>query len=141
MLLTALLLLLSPNANAMLLGNKTVASGLSMGSTVHTQGVNIDAYSGVSFQAVWTGAGSPVGNFTLEVSNDNVLPVESGGDEAANVTHWTTVGGSSTAISGDGDLSYNLSQTHYRWARVTYTRTGGTDSLNVEAAFKKESFR
>lgn len=139
-LLVFLLLIFAVKANALEFKSKKVLSSGSMGATVSSNGIDIGRYSSASFQAVWSGGGSPVGTFTLEVSNDDVQP-SSSGDEAANVTNWTTYGNSSIAISGDGDLGYNLDGIGYRWARVKYTRTSGTATVNIQSISKMENYK
>lgn len=76
-----------------------------------------------SIQAVWTG--SPTGNLSIQISNDNI--------------NWSTYTGSSTAVSGAGNFMWNLLTTPYPWVRVIYTASGGTGSLNISVNGKGPS--
>jgi hypothetical protein len=130
----------SAQAFALSFATRKVADAVSMGASFTTNGIDISKADIVSFQAVWSGGGTPVGTFTLEVSNDDVQTV-SGSNEAANVTNWTTYSNSSIAISGDGDLGYNASGVGYRWARLRYVRSSGTGTINIQAIAKSENYK
>jgi hypothetical protein len=102
---------------------KIITAG-SLGASVNSSGVDIGSSQMGSLQAVWAGGGSPVGTFTLEVSDDEV-------DAVASVTNWSTYPGSSIAINSDGDLTYSIADIGYRWARLAYARTSGTATINA----------
>lgn len=76
-----------------------------------------------SIQLVWTGS-APTGTFTVECSNDISHDVN-GGD----VTNWTTITGSSEAITTSGSFLYNFAPLCWYWVRVVYTRVSGTGTL------------
>lgn len=134
------LMAFSLDAHALRFESKKLLDAGSMGATVNSNGMDVSGASLFSCQAVWTGGGSPVGTFTVEVSNDDVQKSTSGND-SANVTNWTTYGNSSIAISGDGDLGYNIDGLAYRWARIKYTRTSGTATLNIHCITKSENLK
>lgn len=75
-----------------------------------------------SVSAQWTGA--PMGTLKLQVSNDIV-------ELAASVVNWSDFSGSSIAVNGAGDVTYNLANAGYRWTRIVYTKTSGTGTLNA----------
>jgi hypothetical protein len=78
-------------------------------------------------QAVFTG--SPVGTLTLEATLFNY--------KSTTVTAvWTTITGSSVAVTAAGDEMYNLTQLPYKAVRLRYTKTSGTGTLNVLAGGK-----
>lgn len=124
-----LLVFLYAPAHAEFAYNKKIYDAASMGATVNSSGVDVSGAFLGSVQAVWSGGGSPVGTFTLEVSNDEVsLP--------SSVVNWSTYAGSAVAIAADGDLTYNVANLGYRFVRVKYTRTSGTATLNAQLIYK-----
>lgn len=81
---------------------------------------------GYTIQLTWTG--SVTGTFTVQASND--VGAEASDGTITGVTHWTTLSGSSNAITNAGTLMYNVNLAFYRWVRIVYTAsTGGTASL------------
>jgi hypothetical protein len=110
---------------------KQVSSAQSMGASFVTSGIDLSQALHASFQGVWSGGGAPNGTFTVEVSNDNVA-------DPADVTNWTTYGGSSISITSDGDLGYSVPSVGYRFARVRYVRTSGTGTFNMQAVVKRD---
>ena len=74
----------------------------------------------IAIQAVYTG--SPVGDLTLEASNDKVT--------------WTTVANSTVAVSGASSAMWNIQNCGYSWLRLVYTRTSGTGSLTARNSSK-----
>lgn len=79
----------------------------------------------ITIQAVWTG--TPVGDFTLQISNDV------GTDQfGAGVTHWTTYTGSTQAAGGaSGDFVWNVDNYPAKWIRLKYTHSSSTGTLNA----------
>lgn len=112
----------------MLQVNSPLFTNVSMGSTVHSDPIPIRSEPLYAIQLYWT-AGSPVGNFTIEVSCD---PFSSTNNIVVGApTHWTTLANSSSAAGGAaGDLLYNVNLASYNWFRVTYTRSSDTGTLN-----------
>ena len=99
-------------------------------ATVVSNGVDMNQMFGGSVQAVFTG--SPVGTFTIEISNDvQVVPAGGGANLASGVTTWTTYTGSSQAISAAGDYCWILADSNYRFLRLKYTKTSGTGSVTA----------
>jgi len=135
-LLIIILAFSSITANAMTFATTKIADNASMGASLNSNGVDVGSAQNISFQAVWSGGGSPVGTFTLEVSNDDVQRGLT--NPSSNVVNWTTYSNSAIPISADGDLGYNLENIGYRWARIKYTRTSGTATLNIQAVAKSE---
>jgi hypothetical protein len=75
-----------------------------------------------SIHAIWTG--SPVGTLIVQISGDMVA-------DQSLVTNWSDFSGSSIAINGASDVMYNMPNAGYRWARLKYTKTSGTGTLNA----------
>lgn len=112
-----------------------VITNASMTTTTHSIGIEINQAFAFSIQAVWTGA--PVGNFTIEVSND-IVPLAAitgnpvGPDPAANVVNWSTYTGSSVPAGGaPGNWTWISQLGPYKWVRLAYTSTSGTGTLNA----------
>jgi hypothetical protein len=108
---------------------KVITDGDMSGATVVSYGIDLQQLQLASFQAIWTG--SPVGNFTLECSND-IAQVSPGVDPSLNVTNWSTYTGSTVAAGGGaGDVMYNVLDAGFRWVRLKYTKTSGTGTVNA----------
>lgn len=110
---------------------KIITAGDMSQATVASFGMHVDQGVNWTIQAIWTGV--PVGNFTIQVSNDIVAvnPVSTG-DPAINVVNWTTYTGSSTAAGGaPGDFAWIAQNAGYQWVRLLYTRTSGTGTVNA----------
>lgn len=74
------------------------------------------------FHAVYTGASSPVGTLTVEVSIDG--------------NTWETLTDSSVAVSAAGSHMYNVDKAAYLLARIKYTFTSGSGDMTIYAALK-----
>ena len=77
----------------------------------------------VGIQIIFSGS-SPTGTFTLQASIDG--------------STWTTISGSSIAVSADGDVFYSISDMTYPYVRVNYVRTSGTATVNIYT-YKRET--
>lgn len=85
-----------------------------------------------SIQLVFSGT-TIDGSFKLQASND--LGDSSAVSEAtvqANITNWTDIADTPTAVSASGDLMCNLEELGFRWIRVVWTP--GTTVGNLTAA-------
>lgn len=99
---------------------KTIISSASMTGNITSSVVDVtqDFFAGI--QAVYTG--SPVGAIELQCSNDQ--------------TTWTSITGSSNAVSGASNTYWNIKDISFPYLRVVYTFTSGTGSLTVKALVK-----
>lgn len=70
--------------------------------------------------AVWTG--TPVGTLKLQASIDNVTYID--------------ITGSPTPVSGPGNFMWNVEVCAYQFARMVYTATSGTGTLNAKTTIK-----
>lgn len=100
------------------------------GASCISSGIDLQQIGTLSLQAVYTGA--PVGTLKVQVSADNVQPSQTA-NPTANVVNWTDYTGSSVAISAAGNTLYNMTFAGYRWARLVYTKTSGTGTINATA--------
>lgn len=67
-----------------------------------------------------TSASTLTGDLVLQASNDG--------------TNWIAI--TTTAISGNGSSAFTLTNTAYRYARLTWTRSGGSGTLNATFSAK-----
>jgi hypothetical protein len=82
---------------------------------------NILAYRSFSLHAEWTGV--PVGDFQLQVSNDG--------------SNWFDQGSSVAAGGGADEAMFSEQFSPWAYARLDYTSTSGTGTLNVFALAKE----
>lgn len=122
-------------------GPVQLANAASMGASINSKGMELFQGFVYSIQAIWTGA-SAAGTIKIQVSNDNVPPVQysSMGDDASNpsarVINWIDYPATDQTISGPGQFMWNFSDTGYAWVRVVFTRASGTGSLTINAWIK-----
>ncbi len=98
------------------------ASSISLGANYTGTAIDMNVMALVSFVAVISSSSSPVGTLTLQVSNDN--------------SNWVT-SGTTASVSADGNLLLNLGSSASRYARLIYTRTSGSATLNVAVHAKE----
>lgn len=104
-----------------------------MGGDVTSSNIYLDQIFTCSIQAVWTG--TPTGTIKVQVSND-VGPTPEYNPNGT-ITTWTDVTGSSQSIAGAaGNFWWNLNDIGARWARLVYTRTSGTGTLDARQNIK-----
>lgn len=85
-----------------------------MGSTF-TSNPRVVQGSNFSIQVVYTG--TPNGSIKLQVSNDEL--------------NWEDLPSTTAAITTAGATLFNVSNAHYGFVRVIYTRTSSTGSLDA----------
>ncbi len=100
---------------------KVVDAG-SMAASISSDGIDLQGMGKYSFHAVYTG--SPNGTLKIQISNDQV-------SQPSSVINWSDYTGSSTTISAAGDTFYKIERDGERWARLVFTRSSGSGSLNV----------
>lgn len=105
-----------------------VTNGDMSQATVVSSGIDLRHIEVGSVQAEWTGA--PVGDFTIEISNDIVAVGLT--NPSQFVTNWTTYTGSTQAAGGgSGNWVWDIANIGYRWIRLKYTKTSGTGTVNA----------
>ena len=74
---------------------------------------------------------TPDGTFTLECSNDPGHPNAAKKEEQyEDVDHWTTIAGSASIVSADGDITWNAENVGYLWVRVKWVANAAGGSLD-----------
>lgn len=108
-------------------------TNVSMAASVSSSPINIQQMSYVGFDVSWTG--TPVGTFSVEVSNTYK---QSGEGVVLVAGNWTALTlsavVSATGTSGNGFI--DIDGVSADWIRLTYTRTSGTGSLSATASAK-----
>lgn len=111
--------------------SKIVSNGDMSLASVHSTIISLDQVYISGIQAVWTG--TPTGTIIIEVSCDP--PAD--GNNNVSVTNWSDLSGSDLALTGSaGSYFWNLGNIGAQWARLTYTRTGSTGTLNARRVTK-----
>ena len=96
-----------------------------MTSDILSTGVYMEQYCDASVQAVWTG--TPAGNLTIEVSNDEGIPYQPN-----SVVNWTTYPNSTHAAGGAaGSYFWNIPDLAARWIRLNYDASSSNGTLNA----------
>ena len=125
-----LLLLLSFNANAVVL-NGSLASGASIAVDFNSSALALDSFTGASITANINSSATIVGVIKLQASNDNIYP--------SGITKWVDVGSSSSAITADGNVLWNISPAFYKWIRVAWINTSGTALIDINYNVKSNN--
>lgn len=109
------------------------SSGCDMSSSQTSTYSNVLGMDNIGLLLSWSGASSPVGSFSVEVSNDY------NNSNAINSGTWIALDfGSTISISGSsGSHEININQLPYSWIRTKYTRTSGSGTLNVFLSAKQ----
>lgn len=110
-----------------------VRSTLDMGASFTSKPIYLGHISDYSIQLIFTG--SPVGSFSLQVSNDaGRISANSEANQYAGVSNWTDLMGSSQSITASGDHTWVAKGAGYLWVRVVYTRVSGSGTLTSARA-------
>ncbi len=89
--------------------------------------INANQYGLMDIQVYWTGA--PVGTLYVQTSNDIGQTNPDG--SVSGLTHWTLYSGSETPAGGAaGDFSWKIWAAGFKWARVSYSFTSGSGTIN-----------
>lgn len=114
----------------------------SLGASASSAGLYLDQVFGLSFVATWTGV-SAAGTIKVQVSNDQVSPagysyMNAAGlyDPAQNVVNWYDYAGTVQTIAGAGSFFWNMSTPGYIWAKLLFTYSSGTGTINANACIK-----
>lgn len=111
----------------------SVITNTSMGASVISPPTIINYATGVGYDISWTG--TPVGTFSVEISN--TYSVDAMGNQA-NAGNWTAVTLSAPiTAAGTADNAFiNLAGLEAYAIRLHYTRTSGTGTLNATVSGK-----
>lgn len=116
--------------------NVPIMVNVSLGADAASNPIFMEQEAMVSIQAIWSG--SPVGNFTIETTDDagQVNPA-TGLPVPASVADWNTYTGSTVAAGGStGIFTWRIWQNPDRWIRLKYTSTSGTGTINARSNAK-----
>lgn len=99
-----------------------------MAATVHSVPSNIKMMSLAGYDLSWTG--TPVGTFTVEVSNSYT---QDPNGNAINAGNWTalTLSTAVTATGAAGGAFIDIDAVSASWMRLTYTPSSGTGILTA----------
>ena len=96
-------------------------SAANMSASFQSDVINLEQKGGFSIHAIFTG--SPVGSLYIAVSINN--------------SDWIVLADSAQAISAAGDVFYNVDIAKYSSARLHYTATSGSGSLDAYFSTKE----
>lgn len=105
-----------------------------MATSSNSIGIDCNQHALAAIQASWSG--TPVGSLKLQISND-IVPVDPsdtnlvGTDPAGLVVNWSDYTGSTVAVSGPGNFTWNLVYVGYRWIRLVYTSSSSVGTINA----------
>lgn len=108
-----------------------------MAATITGPATNINGIPGISYDIVW--AGSPVGVFSVQVSNSHIQDTQgnilvAGSWNTLPVANFTGTYPVPAGSAGFGFL--DVYGTEAAWVRLLYTATSGTGTLTVIPAGK-----
>lgn len=96
-------------------------------ATLESSVIDTQVYKGITIQAV--NVGSAAGELKLQLSIDNALP--------GQVVNWKDIEGSAKSFVGTGSVTWNVSDVHYKYIKVIYTKASGTGLLNIRYNIKE----
>lgn len=113
-----------------------------MSGNIQSVGVDVAQTWAFAIQANFSGVNGTsvcgLGTLKLQVSNDEVKPLQSGPpqgtDPAQYVQNWVDYSGtlsSTTASIGSSNFLWNISYPGYRWTRLVYVAASGTGVLSA----------
>jgi len=115
-----------------------MAAGDISQATVTSNPVLVDQLDiGFAFACVTAGGGT--GTLKVQACNDHGAYTGTDPATATGLTNWVDVTSATLTVTGDGVWMLNLSNQNYRWARVVYTRTAGSGTLNIRVNGKGDS--
>lgn len=96
-------------------GSNKLIENANMSASFQSDTINLTQKTGFSIHAIFTG--SPVGTLYIAVSIDN--------------ENWILLADSEQAITEAGDVLYNVESSKYSLARLHYSFTSGSGSLDA----------
>ena len=102
--------------------SNTLLTNQSMAASFTSDAIPLIVKDGYSVHAVYVG--SPVGNLILQAS--------------INGQDWNDIEASSSNISTAGDILFNVTEANYIYARLKYTFSSGTGTLNAYYSTREE---
>lgn len=112
---------------AVLTLHQTIFNNTSLAASTTSTPMKLKVAVGYSVQLAITG--SAVGSIKIQASNDS-------DEDGTGITHWSDIAYSALPVNGEGVIFYNVADAMYLWARVVYTRTSGTGTIDGIAVLK-----
>lgn len=104
-----------------------------LSASVSSSAILVEHVGMLSLSLAWSGAIN--GDLEIQCSNDVT-------SKADDVSNWDTIDASVAVIAaglldGETHVTYNISNTAFRWFRVVYTRTSGSGTLTLATMYTK----
>lgn len=114
-----------------------IPAGTVMNTTLDSLALPMDQVVNYSVQVVF--AGTPTGNFKLQMSDDPVPSASqqfgANGVVTYTPTAWTDVANSTFTVSGAGNCMWDYQNTGATYVRLVYTDTsGGSSTATITSA-------
>lgn len=98
-------------------------------ASITSDTINLENILYLAIQAIWTG--TPTGTIKLQGSCDTGTTI-AGNTEGAGVSNWTDIASATLAPGGSASSGFiELKETGMKWARLVYTRSGGSGALTA----------
>lgn len=110
--------------------NKNCLSS-SNGSTKNGDTMDSQLWVSASFQ-FYTGGSGDSGTFKLQASNDPFTANYAAGQTSFAPTNWVDIPSQTASIASGASALLTVANSTYRWIRAVYTKSGGTDAVNVQ---------
>ncbi len=93
---------------------------------------NVTNLDNVTYQVVWSGGGTPIGELFVEVTSDDVSSL-------LVTPTWSVLDfGSAIAVTGNsGSHSISVNQTGFPWMRLRYEATSGAGDMTAKIVAKQ----
>lgn len=106
----------------MYIGSNKLLVDQSMAADFTSDTIVIMSKEGYAIHAVFTG--SPVGELVVQASINN--------------SDWNDIPATLYSVTAAGDVLWNITQANYTYARLKYTKTSGTGTLNAFVSTREE---
>jgi hypothetical protein len=98
-------------------------------ASVTSETINLENILFLAIQAIWSG--TPTGTIKLQASCD-VGRENTGNLDGVGVSNWTDVPSATLSPAGSASSGFiELKESGFKWARLVYTRSGGSGSLTA----------
>ena len=101
------------------------------GTTTNGQTLDTQLWVNCSFQ-VYTGGTGDGGTLKIQMSNDPYNANNMAGPSNFQPTNWSDVPSATSTVTAGVGAPITLPNVSYRWMRAVYTRSAGSDSVNVQ---------
>ena len=103
-------------------GSGTLLDTKDMSASFTSEPMTLVNEDGFCLHCIYSGATAPVGTLQVQVS--------------LNGSNWEDLTGGSYSVSVAGTHLFVVSDAHYLMARVSYTRTSGSGTMEIHASIK-----